>query len=141
MYNIQFDTEPYYVEAATMAEAVELCKRETGRVGDEEPESVVFCDSIVIRAEKCTVGEHETLKDFLAEAEKRARDNGDQAAAHLEELQGLRREVQLHKEAKWDAGKYAKRLRHLLRLARKWVSSDPAAPAPELTKDIDEALM
>lgn len=80
------------------------------------------------------------IRDQRDKAERRARDNGDQAAAHLEDLEGLRRKTQLHKEAKWDAEKRTVRLKHLLKLARKWTSSDPFAPAPELTADIDEAL-
>lgn len=39
-----------------------------------------------------------------------------------------------------EAEKRASRLRHLLRLAREWVAADKAIPAPELTRDIDEAL-
>jgi len=56
----------------------------------------------------------EKLEARLTKAERRARDNGDQAAAHLEELEGLRRKTQLHKEAKWDAEKREKELRGLL---------------------------
>lgn len=41
LYHIQFDGEPCYVEAPSVAEAVEIWKRHTNR-GDEEPESVAL---------------------------------------------------------------------------------------------------
>lgn len=86
-----------------------------------------------------------SLRGKLADAEKRARDNGDQAAAHLEDLEGLRRKAQLHKEAKWDAEKRlasvekgAARMKAVVDAAIKWREARRALPDAQLRGDESE---
>ncbi len=85
------------------------------------------------------------LRGNLADAKKRANDNEGRVAAGLEELQRVRREAQLQKEAKWDAEKRlasvekgAARMKAVVDTAIKWREARRDIPDAQLRGDESE---